>query len=112
MKDIKKEACKLAIVKLFKDKNFSICTIDNLLKLTNTIPDPETYKILQVLHCVDYSEMSPDFRKELFETVLTMFKNNGFEFEDIEKMYKSSIIDLKPEDDGKVDRSLLQRVFG
>ena len=40
MDEMKKEACKLAIVKLFKDNNFSICVIDNLLKLTNTIPEP------------------------------------------------------------------------
>lgn len=105
---IKKEACKIALNKLFKDNSFSICTIDNLLKLTNTIPDPEVYKILHVLHCANYSDMSPEFRKELFRMVLDMFKGNGFEFEDIEKIYESNIIELEP----KENKSFLKRLIG
>ena len=108
MNELKNEACKIALIKLFKDNMFSICVIDNLLKLTNTIPDPEVYKILSVLHCVSYSEMSSDFRKELFKIVMTMFKDNGFDFDEIEKMYKSNIIEIKPMD----NKSFLKKLLG
>lgn len=82
---MKVEACKLALRQLFRsDAYFNISTIDNLLKLTNTIPDPEIYDTLKLLHCIYYKDMKPEFREELFDTVLKMFDGSGFEFSAID----------------------------
>jgi hypothetical protein len=101
MENMKKETCKLALVNLFKSDNFNICTIDALLKLTNTIPDPESYKIMHALHCIKYSEMSQEFREKLLRTTINIFKNNGFNFEEIEKIFSSNIIDVSEEPEPK-----------
>jgi len=77
--DPKKEAVKLAIKKLFTDSSFSICAVDKIAKLTNSIPDKDTYEIMSTVHCVSYSEMKPEFRKWLFSSVLSMCSGNGFE---------------------------------
>lgn len=46
---------------------FSICTIDKILKASGAIPDRRAYNILNMLHCVDFSDMEPDVRDELPE---------------------------------------------
>lgn len=55
MEEMKKQACQLALTRIFKESFFDICTIDKVLKLTGTIPDPEVYGILNTIHCCHYS---------------------------------------------------------
>jgi hypothetical protein len=45
-------ALRLALKYLFERACFSICTIDDCLKLTGCLPKAEVYKIMRVLHCV------------------------------------------------------------
>lgn len=45
--------------------------------------------------------MSDDFRHKLFESVLSLFKDNGFDLSEIDKMYKGKIIDVFPEKEKK-----------
>ncbi len=82
--DIKQEACKIALKKMFSGSYFDMSTINNLLKMTNTIPDKEIHATLQTVHCCGWDEMTPEFRKWVFETVLTMFSGNGFDLNAIE----------------------------
>lgn len=82
------EALKIALKNLFKRTSFSICTIDDLLKMRQIVPDREAYRIMHAVHCVDYKEMSPDFRQYLFNSVINMFDvdSTEFDFEVIERM--------------------------
>lgn len=82
------EALKVALKKLFKESHFSICTIDNLLKMMGKTPDPELYKIMQSIHCADYKDMTPEFKRFLFISIVDLFGADTYEFdiESIEKM--------------------------
>ena len=82
----KETAVKLALKKMFSERYFSICVIDALCSLTNTIPDSETYKIFKAIHCVEYGSMDPDFRRWLFDAVIKMFNSDGFDLAIIESM--------------------------
>ncbi len=82
--DPKQEACKVALKKMFEGSHFDICTILNLAKLTNTIADRETMATLQAIHCCNWTDMTPEFRNWVFETVLTMFSSNGFNLNKID----------------------------
>ena len=79
MENLEKEVLKTALRKMFKDGHFSICTIDKCLKLSNTIADKKIYESMSALHCVNYSDMSEDLRKWLFENTLLMFNGNDFD---------------------------------
>lgn len=83
----KEETVKLALKKLFNASYFDICIINNLLQLTNTLPDGDTYKMLNSIHCVNYSTMSKEYRSWLFDTVVSMFKFDGFELNKINDMF-------------------------
>ena len=96
MENLEKEVIKTALKKMFKESHFSICTIDKCLKISNTIPDKSIYNNMSALHCVYYSEMSEDLRKWLFENVILLFNNNGFDF---------SIFDVMPMKEEKNNES-------
>ena len=96
MGNLEKEVIKTALKKMFKENHFNICTIDKCLKISNTIPDKSVYNNMSALHCVNYSEMSNDLRKWLFENVILLFNNNGFDF---------SIFDVMPMKQEKKEES-------
>ena len=96
MENLEKEVIKTALKKMFKESHFNICTIDKCLKISNTIPDKSIYNNMSALHCVYYSEMSEDLRKWLFENVILLFNNNGFDF---------SIFDVMPMKEEKNNES-------
>jgi hypothetical protein len=109
MDSMKKEATRLALVNLFKGTSFNICTIDNLMKLNNIIPDPEVYNMLKVLHCINYSEMHGAFRKDLFESVLQLFKSGGFDVDDIDDFYTYG--EQESTTDGTKPRNFLRKLI-
>jgi len=74
LNDLQKMAAQAAIKQMLRQKYFSICTIDNILKMTNGKPNREDYQILNTLHCVDYGDMPPELLRGLpvlIERVLT-----------------------------------------
>jgi hypothetical protein len=85
---IQKEALVLALNKMFKGGHFDICTIDTCLKMTNSIADAETYRIMRTVHCVDFKDMSVDFRNWLFEACANMFTENGFVMTEPQKILR------------------------
>jgi hypothetical protein len=48
---------KTALKKMESDGHFSICTIDNILKMSRGVPNSEAYTQLRVLHCVNFKDM-------------------------------------------------------
>jgi hypothetical protein len=59
--------------KLFDDKHFNICQLDATLTAARIIPDGETMRILRPLHCIDYADMKPELRDEVFSRIFGMF---------------------------------------
>ncbi len=55
-----------AAVKDLFDKNyFSICNLDNIIKLVGARAGGEAYQLLKTLHCIDYSKMQQGLRDRL-----------------------------------------------
>lgn len=65
METMKSLAAMTALNKMFKAGHFSICTVEQVAKLLDVIPDREAMLILRPLHCVDYADMPRELYKEL-----------------------------------------------
>lgn len=59
------EVIRTAVEEMFRKGHFSICTIDQCLKITGGVPDRKAYDMLHALHCVEFKSMSPRLRLEL-----------------------------------------------
>lgn len=58
-------------IKVMLDKgHVSICTIDDILKMSGVIPDKKAYDTLRILHCVNFRDMP----RELQEQIPTLIK--------------------------------------
>ena len=117
MENLEKEVIKTALKKMFKENYFSICTIDKCLKISNTIPDKSVYSNMNALHCVSYSEMSEELRKWLFENVILMFNNNGFDLSIFDVMPMKSEKDTDVEvyvvsEKQELKKSKIQKLLG
>ena len=84
MSDFETEAVRLGLTKMFNQGWFDICAVKECLEVAHVVPPKATLQSLQPLHCVPYSEMSPEFREELVRRVLGLF-NYPFKVEIIAK---------------------------
>ena len=58
-------AVKAAVNKMMQDGYISICTVDNILKITGGIPNRKDYELLHMLHCVHFMDMDPELLRGL-----------------------------------------------
>ena len=80
MDDIQIMAARAALQKMAKDGYFSICTIDNILRMSGGVPDSKDYQTLRTLHCVSFSDMPPELRRGLPLLVKRVLEAEGVEF--------------------------------
>jgi hypothetical protein len=99
--DPKKEAIALAVSKLFNSKHFSVCDVENIAKLSKNVIDKEKHDIMHTIHCVNYSEMTQEFRKWLFETVLYFASNDDITFNASDFNMKQAGEFISPQDKKK-----------
>ena len=86
MDSIQKQVMTVALKKMFTSSHFSICTIDNCLKLSGIIPDKKIYDTMRPLHCIDYKDMPDSVRNWLLDQVKEMFEyDNSFDLSFFEK---------------------------
>lgn len=69
MDDFKANAIAIGIRELFTSRSFSICQFNKLEEIMGARVSADLRKQLELLHCVDYSEMPPDFRQQLYRKV-------------------------------------------
>lgn len=50
---------------MFQNSSFSICAVDNCLKIAGITPTAPEYKMLRALHCVPFADMPADLRDEV-----------------------------------------------
>jgi hypothetical protein len=55
----------VSLTKLFKERFFSICQLDSVIKLVGSRKAGDAYNMLCSLHCVDYSEMPAELRNRI-----------------------------------------------
>jgi len=78
--DHKIESVKIALRKMFGNSgHFDICTIRTCCDILNVIPDQEIINSMSAVHCIDYSEMTEEFRSWLFSETLKMMDQTGFD---------------------------------
>lgn len=64
----------VALRDMFNRKaHFSICALDNALKLAGIKISEEVRAPFHALHCVDYADMPPGFKEQLAERTLALF---------------------------------------
>lgn len=56
------ESARLAILNMFKSSHFSVCILDSVARSLDIVIPRRHYVIYENLHCVNWSEMSPQFR--------------------------------------------------
>ena len=57
MNDMQQMAAEAAVRHMLQRGSISICTIDQILKMTGGVPAKEDYDILHLLHCVDFKDI-------------------------------------------------------
>jgi len=87
MNDFQKEVIIAAMKKMFQGTHFSICDLDKCLKITGAIPDCEDYDALSALHCVNWSNMSPELRQAVYKKTISMLSEEGFDLSVINLMF-------------------------
>lgn len=65
MNSAQQMAVTCALQKMLEQGHFSICTIDQILKITGGIADKDDYSTLNLLHCVHYDKMPRELLAEL-----------------------------------------------
>lgn len=83
MTDLTKMVIATAMRKMFEQRHFDICTVDQCLKVAGIIPPKQTYELLRTLHCVDYGAMP----RELAEKIPSML-NECFSGLNIEELMR------------------------
>lgn len=56
------------------NKHFSICTIDKCIKICKVHISAERYNIYSSMHCVNWRDMTEDFRMSLTAMILDDFR--------------------------------------
>lgn len=69
----KNMAVALALKKMFEDSHFSICTVDQLCKVTGTRIDADVYNSLHLLHCVHWNQMPREMRQAVYKILTDVF---------------------------------------
>lgn len=65
MTSLQIEIARCAVNDMFTKGFFSICVVDNILKLSGGIPDRNDYHSLSLLHCISFKDMPRNVRIEL-----------------------------------------------
>lgn len=90
LNDLRKLAAMTSLNKLMKQRHFDICTIRDVGDLLGIpVRNTEEYKILETLHCVDYSEMPPQLRDAIPRMVKKIL--------DLPAVYQFNGTDFTPE---------------
>lgn len=63
--ELKLLAVQTGLKKMFEGSHFSICTLREAIKTLGTLPDADALKILEPLHCVNWSDMPAALRNSI-----------------------------------------------
>ena len=84
MNSFEKEVVITAMRHMLRGTHFSICDLDKIIKITEVIPNAKDYLALSALHCVSWSEMSFELRKQVLEKILSIVSTEGFNLSELE----------------------------
>jgi hypothetical protein len=64
MSDLQIDVVKVMLAKMMEDGHLSICTIDQILKITKGVPCKSDYDLLRGLHCISFKDYPQRLRME------------------------------------------------
>ena len=80
MDDVTRMAAETALRRMFRAGGWlDICLIDKLVKVTGVVPPEAEYRAASLLHCVHWSEMSPELRNEMARRIVGWFLSDQFD---------------------------------
>ena len=97
-----------AINRMFKKGHFSICTVDDCMRVTGAV-ETSDYNAMRLYHCVNYSAMDKETKAFLFKATMENVCNVD-DFPEIkmakrsEEIQSSFVVEQQP--------TLLKRLFG
>lgn len=80
LSEFQKNAVIIALRAMYKGTHFSICTLNDILKMTGKIMLKENYDALHLLHCVDWSDMGQDMMRQSFDMIIKALDSPSFDF--------------------------------
>jgi hypothetical protein len=78
----------LGLQKLFANPFFSVCQVETLVKLAGVSLTKEESDVFHALHCVNYGDMPPGYKRVLFEKVVAVLRRRpevSLEWRDLER---------------------------
>lgn len=83
--DVQNQTAAHALNKMLKvEKYFSVCTIQNLSELCQIMISKERALVYSSIHCMEWSEMTQDYRQMIIAMVLDDFRMIFQQIEDIQ----------------------------
>jgi hypothetical protein len=105
MNEFEKQSVVVALKKMFTGGYFSICTIETCAKVIGCHIPSDIHNTLHALHCVNWSDMTPPFREEVKQKVLSALSTPILDLSTID-VYFSAIEQIE---DTKTEK---KRLFG
>lgn len=109
MTEFQAKAVADAVNRMFSSHSFSICTVDDCMKITGAVRSAD-YDALRLYHCVHYSTMSRDTKDWLFRATIENVSNVD-DFPAVRLISKSEEIETALTLEQR-ERPLLKRLFG
>ncbi len=79
------EAVRIALRRMFKaGRFFDICAVRTCLTALQVEPPEEELDALRPLHCVSWSEMTPEMAREVQARTLALFSHPAIDLSDLE----------------------------
>jgi len=94
MNEFHRRAAIISLKTMFASNHFSICTIDNIIKLTGCLPDPRDYQALRALHCVNWIDMGAEMRNLVMMKVGQIFEQPGLDTRMLDETLKEDRLKL------------------
>jgi hypothetical protein len=75
-KNVQVQAVAHALQKMIRVENyFSVCTIDSCIDVAQIHVPKERYSVYRTAHCINWNDMTPDYRQILIAMVLDDFRS-------------------------------------
>jgi hypothetical protein len=73
-KDIQVNAAAHSLQKMFNGSHFSVCTINSCKGMCGIVIQQERMNVYDAIHCVNWSDMLPEFRQQIIALVMDDFR--------------------------------------
>lgn len=92
MNDLQRMAVEVSVKQMVMKNRIDICAIRKILEMTGGIPPKEDMQVLELLHCVDFSDLQPELLRGLPLILQRVLGAEGLQFEFQEPIRKLMLV--------------------